>query len=76
MIFGIMNSHVSGFNNWFLEYTTTGQSAPFVGGALDILAVFMVAGFSFQSTELVAVAAGEAKDPKQKYSKSYKCNIL
>ncbi|WP_289261620.1 amino acid permease [Campylobacter sp.] len=70
MIFGIMNGHVSGFNNWFLEDTTTGQSAPFVGGALGILAVFMVAGFSFQGTELVAVAAGEAKDPNKSIPKA------
>lgn len=70
MIFGIMSGHVSGFNNWFLEDTTTGQSAPFVGGALGILAVFMVAGFSFQGTELVAVAAGEAKDPNRSIPKA------
>lgn len=74
MIFGIMNGHSSGFSNWTLV-SDSGESAPFVNGWFGILAVFMVAGFSFQGTELVAVAAGEAKILK-KYTKSDKCDIL
>lgn len=70
MIFGIMNGHIGGFSNWFLEDNSTGQSAPFVGGVLGVLAVFMVAGFSFQGTELVAVAAGEAKEPHKNIPKA------
>ncbi|NKE08444.1 MULTISPECIES: amino acid permease [Kocuria] len=58
MIFGILGGESPGFANW-----TTGD-APFVGGPITILAIFMVAGFSFQGTELVGVAAGEAKDPE------------
>ena len=58
-IFGILGGTSPGFENW-----TTGE-APFVGGSMGILAVFMVAGFSFQGTEMVAVAAGEAQDPEK-----------
>ncbi len=32
---------------------------------MSIIAVFMIAGFSFQGTELVGVAAGESKDPRR-----------
>lgn len=58
-IFGVMGGTSPGFSNW-----TVGE-APFVGGGMGILAVFMVAGFSFQGTEMVAVAAGEAQDPEK-----------
>lgn len=58
MILGILGGESPGFANW-----TTGE-APFVGGPITILAIFMVAGFSFQGTELVGVAAGEAEDPE------------
>lgn len=57
MIAGIMGGESPGFENW-----TTGD-APFVNGGLGILSVFMVAGFSFQGTEMVGIAAGEAEDP-------------
>ena len=39
--------------------------APFVGGAPAVLAIFMVAGFSFQGTEMIGVAAGESKNPRR-----------
>lgn len=64
MILGIMGGEAPGFENW-----TTGE-APFVGGPMTILAIFMVAGFSFQGTELVGVAAGEAQDPEQTVPKA------
>ncbi len=38
---------------------------PFPMGMLAVLGVFMAAGFSFQGTELVGVAAGESEDPKR-----------
>lgn len=69
MIFGIMNGHTGGFSNWTLV-SSSGESAPFVNGWFGILAVFMVAGFSFQGTELVAVAAGEAKNPEKSIPKA------
>nr|WP_245637346.1 amino acid permease [Actinomyces vulturis] len=59
MIVGILGGHSPGFSNW-----TTGD-APFVNGGAGILAVFMIAGFSFQGTELVGVAAGESKNPEK-----------
>lgn len=53
-----------GFTNW-----TTGE-APFVGGISSILAIFMIAGFSFQGTELIGVAAGETQDPEKNVPKA------
>lgn len=47
------------FSNW-----TKGE-APFVGGFQALIGVAMIAGFSFQGTEMVGVAAGESKDPKK-----------
>ncbi|WP_018024006.1 amino acid permease [Corynebacterium ulceribovis] len=59
MIFGIMGGEMTSGENW-----TTGD-APFVGGGMGILAVFIVAGYSFQGTELVGIAAGEAENPEK-----------
>lgn len=65
MILGILGDAASpGFENW-----TTGE-APFVGGGAGILAIFLVAGFSFQGTELVGVAAGEAENPERTVPKA------
>ena len=47
------------FANW-----TKGE-APFVGGLSALIGVAMIAGFSFQGTEMVGVAAGESKDPQK-----------
>ena len=46
-IVGIMGGHATGLENF------TYKKAPFVGGFPAILSVFVVAGFSFQGTELV-----------------------
>ncbi|WP_304502149.1 amino acid permease [Austwickia sp. TVS 96-490-7B] len=59
MILGILSGPSPGLSNW-----TTGE-APFVGGPASVLAIFMIAGFSFQGTELIAVAAGEADHPER-----------
>ena len=37
--------------------------APFVGGLQAMIGIAMIAGFSFQGTEMVGVAAGESKEP-------------
>ncbi|KCY45193.1 lysine-specific permease [Acinetobacter baumannii 1505311] len=50
---------VATFGNW------TYKEAPFVGGLKAMIGVAMIAGFSFQGTEMVGVAAGESKDPKK-----------
>ena len=47
------------FANWSIG------DAPFVGGVQALIGVAMIAGFSFQGTEMVGVAAGESKDPKK-----------
>lgn len=44
------------------QHWTEGE-APFVGGYKGILLVLLVAGYSFQGTELIGTAAGEAADP-------------
>jgi lysine-specific permease len=44
-------------HNWSLG------DAPFHGGFIGFLTVFLFAGFSFQGTELIGVASGETKNP-------------
>lgn len=58
MILGIMGGESPGFSNW------TNGDAPFPGGFLPIISIFMIAGFSFQGTELVGIAAGEVENPE------------
>nr|WP_071461105.1 amino acid permease [Bacillus mediterraneensis] len=64
MIFGIMSGSATGFENF------TKGSAPFNGGLLSIIGIFMVAGFSFQGTEIVGIVAGESKNPKENVPKA------
>ncbi|MBG9772621.1 amino acid permease [Brevibacillus laterosporus] len=66
MIFGIMGGEAVGFKNF-----TVGD-APFHGGFMAALGVFMIAGFSFQGTELIGVAAGESDDPRKNIPKAIK----
>ncbi|ORX92839.1 lysine-specific permease [Basidiobolus meristosporus CBS 931.73] len=58
-----------------VKYGTTNFTrgeAPFVGGGLGVLSVFLVAGFSFMGTELVGVAAGESENPEKNVPKAIK----
>ncbi|MDU0969298.1 MAG: amino acid permease [Actinomycetaceae bacterium] len=72
MIFGILRSSATVINydpfhpfaNW------TRGDAPMVNGMYGMVSVFMIAGFSFQGTELVGVAAGEAHDPETSLPKA------
>jgi lysine-specific permease len=64
MIFGIMNGDPIGFKNF-----TVGD-APFAGGFMATLGIFIAAGFSFQGTEIVGVAAGESEDPAKNVPRS------
>lgn len=50
----------------------TYKSAPFVGGMPAILSVFVVAGFSFQGTELIGITAGESATPEKSIPKAIK----
>ncbi|MCD7035211.1 amino acid permease [Metabacillus sp. GX 13764] len=64
MIFGIMSGHTAGFS------TFTTKDAPFHGGLLAIIGIFMVAGFSFQGTEIVGIVAGESDKPEKNVPKA------
>lgn len=64
MIFGIMGGEAIGFSNF------TFGDAPFNGGFFAILGIFMAAGFSFQGTELLGVAAGESENPEKTIPKA------
>lgn len=66
MIFGILGNNEAGFGNW------TDGEAPFKGGFISILAIFMVAGFSFQGTEMIGVAAGESENPRRDVPRALK----
>ncbi|MED3649591.1 amino acid permease [Heyndrickxia sporothermodurans] len=66
MIFGIMKGNAVGFKNF-----TIGD-APFHGGLLAVIGVFLTAGFSFQGTEIVGVAAGESENPRENVPKAIK----
>ncbi|MGZ9583901.1 amino acid permease [Paenibacillus marinisediminis] len=62
MIFGIIGGEKVGFIGF--DNFTVGDG-PFHGGFFAILGVFMAAGYSFQGTELIAVAAGESENPSE-----------
>ncbi|MEK4027970.1 amino acid permease [Pseudobacillus sp. FSL P4-0506] len=64
MIFGIVGGEYIGFKNF-----TIGD-APFHGGFMTILGIFMAAGYSFQGTELFGVAAGETDNPSRAIPKA------
>ncbi|WP_033505040.1 amino acid permease, partial [Bifidobacterium actinocoloniiforme] len=64
MIFGIMFHPAVGLRNF------TYKGGPFVGGFPAILSVFLIAGFSFQGTELVGVTAGESDNPSKAVPKA------
>ncbi|SDW27443.1 lysine:proton symporter, AAT family [Marininema mesophilum] len=64
MIFGVMGGEAIGFKNWSIG------DAPFHNGWTAAIAVFIVAGFSFQGTEMIGVAAGESKNPRKTIPKA------
>lgn len=66
MIVGILGGKAPGFSNF-----TVGD-APFHGGFFAVLGVFMAAGFSFQGTELIGVAAGESERPDKNVPRAIK----
>ncbi|MFI2858024.1 amino acid permease [Paenibacillus sp. JSM ZJ436] len=60
MIFGILGGESVGFTNFNLD-----GGGSMHGGLFALIGVFMAAGFSFQGTELIGVAAGESENPRQ-----------
>lgn len=65
-IVGILGGEVIGFSNF------TAGDAPFKGGFFVILGTFLIAGFSFQGTEMVGIAAGESATPETSVPKAIK----
>lgn len=65
-IVGILGGEAIGFSNF-----TTGD-APFKGEFFAILGTFLIAGFSFQGTEMVGIAAGESATPEKSVPKAIK----
>ncbi|EKD54894.1 MAG: hypothetical protein ACD_60C00036G0006 [uncultured bacterium] len=66
MIFGIDHHQSVGLKNWELG------NGPFHGGWLAVFGALVIAGFSFQGTELIGIAAGESKDPRSTVPKAMK----
>ncbi|MGL4990089.1 MAG: amino acid permease [Sarcina sp.] len=65
MIVGIFHgNNGQGVSNYFKN------GNPFRGGALSIFSIFLIAGYSFQGTELVGLAAGESEDPEHDVPKA------
>ncbi|KFH45585.1 Arginine permease-like protein [Hapsidospora chrysogenum ATCC 11550] len=63
---GVGDQGYIGFKYWenpgaFAEYLVSGATGKFVG----FWAVLITAGFSFQGSELVGIAAGETEDPRK-----------
>lgn len=71
MIVGIVGGHDIGFQNWVLDGGDSGK-APFVGGFAAMMSVFLIAGFSFQGTEIVGLAAAETDNPEKNVPKAIK----
>ena len=72
-IFGILGGEYIGFKN-----LTVGD-APFIGEdtslssqILATLGVFLIAGYSFQGTELIGITAGESEEPEKSIPKAVK----
>lgn len=66
-IIGILGGHGPiGLKNF-----TIGD-APFKGGWSSGLSVFLIAGFSFQGTELIGITAGESETPEKSIPKAVK----
>ncbi|KAG0078546.1 hypothetical protein BGZ92_001420 [Podila epicladia] len=63
---GVVGGDKIGFRNWTIP------GAPIVDGFGGILGVFLVAGFSFQGTELIGIAAGESENPRKNVPKAIK----
>ncbi|KAF9132660.1 hypothetical protein BGW39_011604 [Mortierella sp. 14UC] len=63
---GAVGGDKIGLRNWSIE------GAPLPNGFGGILGVFLVAGFSFQGTELIGIAAGESENPRKNVPRAIK----
>ncbi|MBV9576278.1 MAG: amino acid permease [Gammaproteobacteria bacterium] len=66
ILLGVTKYEAGGFKNWVIG------DAPFHGGWLAVFSAFMIAGFSFQGTELIGIAAGESHNPQETIPKAIK----
>jgi len=64
MIFGILRGGQPD-GVWGSLALWTHQEAPFAGGFAALVGVAMIAGFSFQGTEFIGIAAGESENPRE-----------
>ncbi|MCL2858441.1 MAG: amino acid permease, partial [Streptococcaceae bacterium] len=65
-ILSIIGAMTMNFNHIdVLHNLSAGGHYGFVGGFGGMVAVFMIAGFSFQGTEIVGIAAGESENPEK-----------
>lgn len=65
VILGFNTQHQAiGFHNW--------NQGHFHNGLSGLFQVFLLSGFAFQGTELIGVAAGEAKDPQHSIPRAVK----
>src|SRR3990167_6939677 len=64
MVLGIIHFNSAGLHNWTIH------GGPFHGGWTALLGAFIVAGFSFQGTELIGIASGESETPRETIPKA------
>lgn len=70
-IFGILGGEYIGFKNFNIgDAPILGET--FSGKFLSVLGVFLIAGFSFQGTELIGITAGESENPQKNIPKAIK----
>lgn len=66
LVTGVAGQQTGGFHNWYIG------DGPFHGGWSGIIGAFVVAGFSFQGTELIGIAAGESSNPRKNIPRAIK----
>ncbi|PVZ97038.1 hypothetical protein BB558_007029 [Smittium angustum] len=66
VISGAVGGTKYGVSNWNYE------GGPFINGFSGIVSVFVVAGFSFQGTEIVGTTSGESKNPTRDIPRAIK----
>lgn len=66
LVLGFTEYEAGGFENWRIG------DAPFHSGWIGVLGALVAAGFSFQGTELIGIAAGESENPQKNIPKAIK----
>ena len=70
-IFGILGGQYVGFDLFTMgDAPILGHG--FSGSFFTVLGVFLIAGFSFQGTELIGITAGESENPQESIPKAIK----